>query len=597
MYELRDYQQALKDEIYRLWASGVRRIKVQLPTGGGKTKVFGHITHKQLDTGWRVLVIAHREELIFQAKNEIEKASGHLAGIIKCGHPPSPLFALQVASIQTLTKYKEMPPFDLIIIDESHHACSRSYTRVMEQYPNAKILGFTATPCRNDGQGFKYLFEKLICGPTTRELIERGHLCPYTLFEAGKTIDTSKVKKNAEGDFNKKQLSETVANQIEPDDVVREWLDKAKDKQTVVFAVDVERSKEYAEAFCRAGIPAEHLDGDTEKEDRRAILKRFELGETLVLCNCGIISEGVDIPGIVAALIVRPTGSLSLWRQMAGRVLRNAEGKKISIIIDFSQARARKRLGLPDDDVDWSLEPQSLDELGKAFFSVTCKCNHVFRPLPHEIPKLVCTCPNCLAENTFKMGSGDSEKEVEPKDGLVAGSNKEKAIDLTINPDHKDIFDEFVEVADRQGHPKPKDYAYHKLMERAAAEGWLTDISMGTWRYIAKQLGHTTKWATKKYQEIEEQQRELTPAELDLLWKKALEKVSRTSTQELFRQHTRLVHHAGSKACLEVTSPQLLRMVSQRKESVKQALYSVGSYAAVVELKVKNRIEEAIARE
>jgi superfamily II DNA or RNA helicase len=456
MYKLRDYQQELEDEIFKLWAIGTRCIMVQLPTGGGKTKTFGSITHKQLDIGWRVLVIAHREELIFQAKKEIEEASGHSAGIIKSGHTPSPLFALQVASIQTLTKYKTMPPFDLIIIDEAHHACSRSYTRVMEQYPNAKILGFTATPCRNDGQGFKYLFEKLICGPTTRELIERGHLCPYTLFEAGKTVDTSKVKKNGEGDFNTKQLSETVANQIEPDDVVREWLDKAKDKQTVVFAVDVERSKEYAEAFCRAGIPAEHLDGETEKDDRREILKRFALGETLILCNCGIISEGVDIPGIVAALIVRPTGSLSLWRQMAGRVLRNAKGKTTAIIVDFSQARARKRLGLPDDDVPWSLEPQSLDELGKAFFAVTCKCNHVFRPLPHEIPKLVCKCPNCLKENTFKMGNGDSEKEMEPKEVLVAGSDKDKAIDLTVNPEHQKIIDELFEVADRQGHPNQK---------------------------------------------------------------------------------------------------------------------------------------------
>jgi len=594
MYKLRDYQQELEDEIFKLWAIGTRCIMVQLPTGGGKTKTFGSITHKQLDIGWRVLVIAHREELIFQAKKEIEEASGHSAGIIKSGHTPSPLFALQVASIQTLTKYKTMPPFDLIIIDEAHHACSRSYTRVMEQYPNAKILGFTATPCRNDGQGFKYLFEKLICGPTTRELIERGHLCPYTLFEAGKTVDTSKVKKNGEGDFNTKQLSETVANQIEPDDVVREWLDKAKDKQTVVFAVDVERSKEYAEAFCRAGIPAEHLDGETEKDDRREILKRFALGETLILCNCGIISEGVDIPGIVAALIVRPTGSLSLWRQMAGRVLRNAKGKTTAIIVDFSQARARKRLGLPDDDVPWSLEPQSLDELGKAFFAVTCKCNHVFRPLPHEIPKLVCKCPNCLKENTFKMGNGDSEKEMEPKEVLVAGSDKDKAIDLTVNPEHQKIIDELFEVADRQGHPKPKDYAYHKLMEKARAEDWLTEISMGTWRYLAKQLGHTTKWATKKYEEIEEENRELTPIELDRLWKKALEEVRPYGTQALLKQHSRLVHYQKSRACVEITSMPLLKMVSQKKENVKRALHGVGSFAAVVELKVKERTEQAI---
>ncbi len=590
MYKLRDYQQELEDEIFRLWAIGTRSIMVQLPTGGGKTKTFGSITHKQLDIGWRVLVIAHREELIFQAKKEIEEASGHSAGIIKSGYPPSPLFALQVASIQTLTKYKEMPPFDLIIVDEAHHACSRSYTRVMEQYPNAKILGFTATPCRNDGQGFKYLFEKLICGPTTRELIERGHLCPYTLFEAGKTVDTSKVKKNGEGDFNTKQLSETVANQIEPDDVVHEWLDKAKDKQTVIFAVDVERSKEYAEAFCRAGIPAEHIDGETEKDDRRDILKRFALGETLVLCNCGIISEGVDIPGIEVVQIVRPTGSLSLWRQMVGRALRNAKGKKFAIIIDHSQKTARKKLGLPDDDVDWSLEPQSLDELGKAFFSVTCKCNHVFRPLPHEIPKLVCICPNCLAENTFKMGNGEEKEEVEPKDNLVAGSDKEKMIDLTVNPEHQLIIDRLLCDCDRLQYPK--DWVYHRFMD--IAHDWKAEISMGTWRYLAKKLGYTTKWATKKYQEIEEECRELTPDELDSLWVKAVEKIRPYGTQALLKQHTRLVELKNKTACIEITSMPLLKMAKPKAQNIRDGFYAVGTSVAEVKLRVKIKTEELV---
>lgn len=591
IYKLRDYQQDLEDRIFDLWAIGIRTIMTQLPTGGGKTKTFGSIIHKKLKQDWRVLVIAHREELIFQAKKEIEAASGYPAGVIKSGHKPSPLFPLQVASIQTLTKYEIMPPADLIVIDEAHHACSRSYTRVMEQYPNAKILGFTATPCRNDGQGFKYLFQEMICGPTTRELIDRGHLCQYKMFEAGKTIDTSKVKKNSEGDFNVKQLSDTISHQIEPDDVVAEWLNKARGKRTAVFAVDVEKSKEYAAAFCRHGIPAEHLDGETPSEDRRDILSRFELGVTLVLCNCGIISEGVDIPSIGAVLIVRPTGSLSLWRQMAGRSLRPAEGKEFAIIIDFSQARARKRLGLPDDDVDWSLEPQSLDELGKRFFSVTCECDHVFRPLPHEIPKLICNCPSCLKENTFKIGSGG--EKMEPQETSVVGSDTEKAIDLTVNPEHQLIIDKLLCDCDRLQHPK--DYVYHKFID--IAQDWKSEISMGTWRYLAKKLGYTTKWATKKYQEIEEENRELTAIELDRLWKKAVAEIRPYSTQALFSQHGRLVAYKNSKACIEIKSMPLLNIANTKKhkESVSIALHNVGSFAAAVELKVRTKIEQPIA--
>jgi hypothetical protein len=131
-------------------------------------------------------------------------------------------------------------------------------------------------------------------------------------------------------------------------------------------------------------------------------------------------------------------------------------------------------------------------------------------------------------------------------------------------------------------------------MEKARAEDWLTEISMGTWRYLAKQLGHTTKWATKKYEEIEEENRELTPIELDRLWKKALEEVRPYGTQALLKQHSRLVHYQKSRACVEITSMPLLKMVSQKKENVKRALHGVGSFAAVVELKVKERTEQAI---
>ena len=590
MYKLRDYQQELEDEIFRLWAIGIRSIMVQLPTGGGKTNTFGDITYKQLQESWRVLVIAHREELVFQAKKTIEKVSGHTAGIIKSGHKPSPLFPLQVASIQTLTKRESMPPADLIIIDEAHHACSRSYTRVTEQYPNAKILGFTATPCRSDGQGFKYLFEKLICGPSTKELIDRGHLCQYKLFEAGKTIDTGNLKTNSEGEFNVEQLSKVVGAQIEPDDVVREWLDKAKGKQTVVFAVDVEKSKEYAAAFCRAGIPAEHIDGKTEKDDRREILRRFTSCETLVLCNCGIVSEGVDIPGIVAVQVVKPAGqSLSLWRQMVGRALRPAEGKDFAIIIDHSKATARKTLGLPDEDVPWTLEPQSLAELGKQFFSVTCSdCGHVFKPLPHEIPKLICECPNCRKENTFEMGGGD-EKEVEPREVLVAANDKEKAIDLTVNPEHQLIIDKLFNDC-KLLQENPKEWVYNQFM--TVARDWLPEVSMGTWRYLGSKLGYKkTDWATKKYQEIEEQYREFTADELKQLWKNTVKALEYNSTQALVSQHCNLVSFKNKHACLEITTAPLLNMVNTKQQDrIKDAFKKVIDFRPTMELRVKQKV-------
>jgi superfamily II DNA or RNA helicase len=159
MYKLRNYQEEIEAKVNELWENDIRCIMVQLATGGGKTPTFGTISAPFLKNGLRVLVIAHREELLLQAQEKMEAISGVSAGIIKNGYKPNPLYNLQIASIQSLARRQYLPLADLVIVDEAHHACSQSYTKVLEKYPDTKILGFTATPCRNDGQGFKYLFQ------------------------------------------------------------------------------------------------------------------------------------------------------------------------------------------------------------------------------------------------------------------------------------------------------------------------------------------------------------------------------------------------------------------------------------------------------
>jgi superfamily II DNA or RNA helicase len=578
MYELRDYQKEIEVKVLDLWQNDVRCIMVQLATGGGKTPTFGTISAPFLKNGLRVLVIAHREELLLQAQEKMEAISGLSAGIIKNGYKPNPLYNLQIASIQSLARRQNLPPADLVIVDEAHHACSQSYTKVLERYPDTKILGFTATPCRNDGQGFKYLFKSLICGPSTKELIDRGYLSSYKLYQAGKTINTNKIKSSG-GDFNTEKLSEAVAEQIEPNDVVAEWKRRAGGKRTVVFAVDVARSCEYAEAFQAAGIPAEHLDGETETGDRRDVLQRFESGKTIVLCNCGIISEGFDLPGIEVVQIVRPTKSLSLWLQMVGRGLRLADGKNFATIIDHG--KSWESLGLPDEEREWSLEPQSLGIEAKRFLHVVCEsCSHIFKPLSHEIPDLKCICPNCLTENTFKVGSGGGEK---PKPALNA-NDKDKEIDLTPNPTHTAIIDDLLTNCQRLKYPIA--WVYHQFTE--ISKEWRAEISLGTWRYLAKKLGHSTMWARLKYQEANEENKPLSTIELHRLWSKALSEVRPYGTQALLRQHGHLVQFTNNTAEIRITSLPLLNMVKDRICNIEIAFRKVLQREISAKLGVKN---------
>jgi superfamily II DNA or RNA helicase len=241
-----------------------------------------------------------------------------------------------------------------VITDEAHHAAAAGYRRIYSICPDAYNLGFTATPVRLDGKGFEDLFDVLVQGISVAELMAQGHLSQYRLFAAtgSAQINTQGVKTTA-GDFNQKQLAQLVQSPALMGKVIPTWGQYAAGKRTVVFAVDREHSKTLAELYQQSGIKAVHLDGKTDTHLRRETLARFASGEITVLCNCGIISEGLDIPGIEAVQILRPTQSLALYLQQIGRALRPAVGKDHAIIIDHTKNWLNH--GLPDDERRWSL--------------------------------------------------------------------------------------------------------------------------------------------------------------------------------------------------------------------------------------------------
>lgn len=352
--ELRDYQIEVKRKVFDSFNKN-RRVMLQLPTGAGKTVVFTSIAKDYVDNGYVVWVLVHRKELIDQTISKAVKYDMDVS-VIQADYAFNPFTKFQIASVQTAIRRLERIPKrtypNLIICDEAHHSTANSYRDIYNQYPDSKILGVTATPVRTTGEGFKDLFDTLITGATVKELIEMGHLVRPKIYANAIPFDLKKVKITA-GDYNDKALYNAFEETCTYGDLVKNWKDKANNKLTIVFAINIEHSKKITEAYLNNGITAEHLDGETPKEQRSAILRRFREGKTKVISNVGIITEGFDVPACECIQLVRPTKSLSLYLQMVGRGLRPSSDKEHAIILDHSNSVFTH--GFPEQDRIWTL--------------------------------------------------------------------------------------------------------------------------------------------------------------------------------------------------------------------------------------------------
>ncbi len=335
---------------------------MQLPTGGGKTIVLSAIIAQSIVSKLKCLVLAHREELINQAIDKIETITNEPVGTIKAGIRPDTSKSIQVASVQTLVRrLDEYPDFDLIIIDESHHANSPTYKKILNHYPNARILGVTATPIRLDGKGFRDVFDDLICGITTKELIDRGNLSPYKYFGVERSMSVDGLKKRS-GDFRPEDIENLNPVEIVANQVLESSQRHLVGKQVVIFAVTTSQSAAIAEHLRNNGITAHHLDGNSHSHERKSVMQLFRDKKIQVLSNCALFDEGLDIPSLDGVILARPTASVSRYLQMVGRALRVSEGKEHAIVIDLAQNY--ERLGMPDEDREWSLDgiPKKIKE-------------------------------------------------------------------------------------------------------------------------------------------------------------------------------------------------------------------------------------------
>lgn len=346
--ELRPYQEEAKNAIFEQWKNGTRRTLLVLPTGCGKTIVFAKVTEDCVRHGNRVLVLAHRGELLDQAADKIRKTTGLGCAVEKAEEScQGSWFRIVVGSVQTLMREKRLNQFpedyfNTIIVDEAHHCISESYQRVLKHFPEANVLGVTATPDRGDMRNLGQYFESLAYEYTLPKAIKEGYLSPIKALTIPLKIDMSGVSVQA-GDFKVGEIGTALDPYLEG--IAAEMEKYCQDKKTVVFLPLVKTSQKFRDILNEHGFQAAEINGDSQ--DRAEILRDFESGKYNVLCNSMLLTEGWDCPGVDCIVVLRPTKVRSLYCQMVGRGTRLFPGKDHLLLLDFLWNTERHELCHP----------------------------------------------------------------------------------------------------------------------------------------------------------------------------------------------------------------------------------------------------------
>jgi superfamily II DNA or RNA helicase len=349
--ELRPYQADIIERTRAEMKAGHKSILIQAPTGAGKTALTVSMLKSAAEKGMPSWFLNHRRELIRQSSKAFAKDSVH-HGIIAANFQADPRAPIQVASIQTLqNRLSKVKAPQFIVWDECHHIAAGSWEKIFAAYPNAYHVGLSATPVRLDGRGLGKYFATMVNGPSVAWLIENKYLSKYKLFAPG-GINTQGLHTRM-GEFVHGELVNLVNKPSITGNAIKEYEKKCGGRRALGFAVSIEHSEYVVAQFRARGISAAHVDGDTPANLRDETLERFEAGEILVVFNCQLFGEGVDLPAVEGLIDLAPTLSLSAAMQRWGRVLRTFPGKDHAIILDHAQNVIRH--GLPDEEREWLL--------------------------------------------------------------------------------------------------------------------------------------------------------------------------------------------------------------------------------------------------
>lgn len=404
-----DYQSKVIADTYQAWGQGARNVVDVVPTGGGKSVIVGEIAFNDAQQPGENVIAAHRQELVGQMSLHIARAGvrhriiapSQIVMQIAAEHRAEfgrvmidPSAKTHVAGIDTLRARRgDLAEWGRKVkrwtIDEAHHVLTKNKWGLgISLFPNAYGLGVTATPERPDGNGIGSkalggdgVFDVMVLGPTTRQLIDMGRLCEYEIAAPQSDLDVISLKVGDSGDYSPKQMREASQNSHIVGDVVEQYIKFANGKQGITFATDVETATDIANAFNLAGIPAAVVTGETDPGLRGEYIRRFRRRELRQLVNVDLFGEGFDVPGIEVVSMARPTASIIVYLQQFGRVMRIFAGKTRGLVIDH--VGNVKRHGLPDKLRVWSLASRDRKKKVKEFD-------------PDDIPVRTCLNVECL---------------------------------------------------------------------------------------------------------------------------------------------------------------------------------------------------------
>jgi superfamily II DNA or RNA helicase len=374
--------------------------------------MFCHIAERAAKRGKRIMILVHRKELLRQCSEELEDMDvSH--GLIAPGHTMNGDY-VQVASKDTLIRRlnKVIPP-DLIIVDEGHHAVAKSWERIIRHYGTAHVLGITATPLRLDGKGLGVeaggIYDSMVCGPNTKRLIELGWLSKPIVFAPPVGFEVKGIKRKM-GDYDRNQLEELLDKPKIVGNCVEHYKKICPGKPFMAFGVSIKHAEAIATAFNDSGIPTMSIDGTMSDRERKMRLTSLGNGRLKGITSCDLISEGVNVPIVSAAILLRPTQSTAIFMQQCGRALRPHPDKDCTYILDHVGNCWRH--GMPDDEREWTLGSKEFNTgMQVADETPVLKnrsCEYCYAMFPAKFD----FCPQCGKEYT---GSPREIKEVEGK--------------------------------------------------------------------------------------------------------------------------------------------------------------------------------------
>lgn len=462
--QLRPYQESASGAIRASFQAGHNAPLLVSPCGSGKTVLFSYISQKAGERGNNTLILVHRQELLRQASRTLSTFDvdhGLIAPGMTFTRQP-----VQVASVQTLVRRMHMLRWkpDLIVVDEAHHALGKNtWGKVLSNYPDAKILGVTATPERLSGEGLGAaadgFFDDMVLGPSVKSLIGQGYLSPAEIY-APTNIDLSGVHTRA-GEYITSELNAAVDKPTITGSAVDHYRRLGNREPAIAFCCSIAHAEHVAEQFRQAGYQSSTIDGKLDDRSRRQRITDLSTGTLNVLTSCDIVSE-IDLPVVSVGIMLRPTQSLGLFIQQTGRAMRPYPGKKRALILDHTGGIYRH--GMPDDDREWTLEGKKRNGRKSDPSSLPVRqceeCYYVHRPAPK--------CPKCGFVYPVQA------REVEEVEGTLEQVDPEEVRRIQKREQAKaKSLDELKAIAKKRGyHHKWAEYVYaarQKSGRRSAA--------------------------------------------------------------------------------------------------------------------------------